>query len=168
MRERALTPETARQAAAWCEGIGDFEAAAELCWAAGEAEKFCPEYEGEGEGGQPVEQADDIIARIDEVLSAPYAGFDAMSWSPMSEDEKQRILAGEQDETDEQPRLLPIGQIHAILADRVVEWREWWDRLSEADQNVTPWYVVCFTCNAVGEREVDCVCANPSEGTISR
>lgn len=155
MRERALTPETARQAAAWCEGFGDFESAAELRWAAGEAEKFCPE----DEGGQHVEQTD-LIARIDEVLST-----DSMEWSPVGEDEKKRILAGRQ---DERPRSLPVGQIHVIPADQVSEWRAWWDGLSGDDQADTPWYVMCFTCNAVGEREVDCVCANPSPQGDSR
>ncbi|WP_131830774.1 hypothetical protein [Mycobacteroides abscessus] len=122
-------------------------------WAAGEAEKWRPE----DESGQPVEQADniiDVIERIDEVLS-----MDAMSWSPMSESEKARILAGEQ---DERPREWIHQQIHAIPMHQVSEWATWWDGLSEADQNDTPWFVVCFTCGAVGEREVSCGCGNPS------
>lgn len=153
MREQVLTPETARQAAAWCEGFGDYDSASELRWAAGEAEKWRPE----DESGQPVEQADniiDVIERIDEVLS-----MDAMSWSPMSESEKARILAGEQ---DERPREWIHQQIHAIPMHQVSEWATWWDGLSEADQNDTPWFVVCFTCGAVGEREVSCGCGNPS------
>lgn len=158
MREQALTPETARQAAAWCEGFGDYESAAELRWAAGEAERWCPEDES---GGQPVEQADDIIARIDEVLSAsaPYAGFDAMEWSPVPEDEKKRILAGEQEET---PHPLPVGQVHVIPVDQVDEWMDWWDGLSESDRHDTPWYVVCHRHKVAGEREVSCGCGNPS------
>lgn len=161
MREQVLTPETARQAAAWCEGFGDYDSASELRWAAGEAEKWRPE----DESGQPVEQADNIIARIDALLSAPYAGFDAMNWSPVPESEKARILAGEQDAA---PRPLPVGQIHAIPVEDVPEWRGWWDGLSEDDQADTPWYVVCFTCGAVGERSVTCDCRNPSGQGDSR
>lgn len=165
MREQALTPETARQAAAWCEGFGDYESARELRWAAGEAERFCPE--DEDEAVQPVEQADDLIARIDELLSesAPYAGFDAMSWSPMSEGEAARILAGEQ---EERPREWVNLQIHAIPVEDVSAWRTWWDGLSESDQNDTPWYVVCRTHKVVGERSVDCGCANPRTDRDSR
>lgn len=152
MREQALTPETARQAAAWCEGFGDFESAAELRWAAGEAEKWCPE----DESGQPVEQADDIIdiiERIDEVLSV-----DSMSWSPLSEIEVTRILAGRQDAA---PRPLPVGQIHVVPVEDVNAWRTWWDRLSEDEQQATPWYVVCHQHKVAGERDVPCGCGNP-------
>lgn len=81
MREQVLTPIAARQAATWCEGFGDYDSASELRWAAGEAEKWRPE--DESGDGQAVAQTD-LIARIDALLSAPYAGFDAMSWSPMS------------------------------------------------------------------------------------
>lgn len=159
MREQVLTPETARQAATWCEGFGDYDSASELRWAAGEAEKFCPE----DVSGQPVEQADniiDIIERIDEVLS-----MDAMSWSPMSEYEVTRILAGEQDEA---PRAWIHQQIHAVPVEQVSEWTTWWDGLPEDEQEATPWYVVCFTCGAVGERSVDCGCGNPSGQGDSR
>ncbi|WP_078309261.1 MULTISPECIES: hypothetical protein [unclassified Mycobacterium] len=155
LREQALTPTLARQVAEWCDEQRDYESAAEIRWAAGEAEKIRPEPQV---GQLPVGQTDDIIARIDEMLSAPYAGFDSMTWSPMSESEKERILAGEQDETDEQPRILPVGQIHAIPADQVSEWRGWWDGLSASDQRDIQWYVVCFQCGVVGERSVDCVC----------
>lgn len=156
LREQVLTPALARQVAEWCEGSEDFESAAELRWAAAEAEKWCPEPEG----GQPVEQADDIIARIDALLST-----DAMSWSPVPEGEAARILAGEQ---DERPRPLPVGQIHAISVADVPAWRDWWDTLSDDDQADTPWYVVCFGCMAVGERSVDCECGNPSSERDSR
>ncbi|SKU65039.1 Uncharacterised protein [Mycobacteroides abscessus subsp. massiliense] len=159
MREQVLTPETARQAATWCEGFGDFESASELLWAAREAEKFCPEPED----GQHVGQADDIIdiiERIDEVLSV-----DSMSWSPVPEDEKKRILAGEQ---DERPREWVNLQIHAIPVEQVSEWRGWWDGLSEADQADTPWYIVCHTHKVVGERSVTCGCGNPSGQGDSR
>ncbi|RIU06943.1 hypothetical protein D2F01_22715 [Mycobacteroides abscessus] len=152
MREQVLTPETARQAAAWCEGFGDYDSASELRWAAGEAEKWRPE----DESGQPVEQADniiDVIERIDEVLS-----MDAMSWSPMSESEKSRILAGEQ---DEHPREWVHHQIHAVPVADVPAWRAWWDALSEADQEATAWYVVCHTHKVAGERSVTCGCGNP-------
>ncbi|TDH23672.1 MULTISPECIES: hypothetical protein [Mycobacteroides] len=110
-------------------------------------------------------EPDDIIARIDELLSAPYAGFDAMNWSPMSESEKARILAGEQ---DERPREWIHQQIHAIPVEQVSEWTTWWDGLSESDQHDTPWYVVCFTCGAVGERSVDYGCGNPSSSNDFR
>lgn len=160
MHEQVLTPETARQAATWCEGFGDYDSASELRWAAGEAEKFC----SEDESGQPVEQADniiiDIIERIDELLS-----MDAMSWSPMSESEVARILAGEQ---GERPRSLPAGQIHAIPVHQVSEWMDWWDRLSESDQEATAWYVVCHMHKTAGERSVDCGCGNTSRSNISR
>lgn len=152
MREQVLTPETARQAATWCEGFGDFGSADELRWAANEAEKWLA---GENPG-----QSDDIIERIDEVLS-----MDAMSWSPMSESEVARILAGEQ---DERPREWVHHQIHSVPVHQVSEWTTWWDGLSEADQNDTPWFVVCFTCGAVGERSVDCGCGNPSRDGDSR
>ncbi len=157
MREQVLTPALARQAAAWCEGFGDSEAAAELRWAAGEAEKFCSE--DESGDGQAAAQTD-LIERIDELLS-----MDAMAWSPLSESEKSRILAGEQ---DERPREWIHQQIHAIPVRQVSEWTTWWDGLSEADQNDTPWFVVCFTCGAVGERSVDCGCGNPSRDGDSR
>lgn len=151
LREQVLTPETARQAAAWCEGFGDSDSASELRWAAGEAEKWRPEPEGGqplGEGGDII----DIIARIDEVLS-----MDSMSWSPLSEIEVARILAGVRDE----PRILPGRHIHAVPVGDVPAWRDWWDGLSGDDQADTPWYVVCFQCGAVGEREVTCGCGNP-------
>ncbi|MBV6362743.1 hypothetical protein HZD78_22620 [Mycobacteroides chelonae] len=147
-----LTPIAARQAAAWCEGFGDFEAAAELRWAAGEAEKFCSEDEDEA-------VQTDLIMRIDDLLSV-----DAMSWSPMSESEKSRILAGEQ---DERPRPLPAGQVHVIPVDQVDEWTIWWDGLSESDRRDTPWFVVCFEHGVAGERSVACGCGNPSSPTIS-
>ncbi|UEA22804.1 hypothetical protein LK464_15070 [Mycobacteroides abscessus subsp. abscessus] len=145
MREQVLTPETARQAAAWCEGFGDFESAVELRWAAGEAEKWLA---GENPG-----QSDDIVARIDELLS-----MDSMAWSPMSESEVARILAGEQ---DERPRPLPVGQIHMIPVEQVDEWTDWWDGLSESDRHDTPWYVMCHRHKTVGERDVPCGCGNP-------
>ncbi|MBN7561403.1 hypothetical protein [Mycobacteroides abscessus] len=47
MREQALTPELAREVAAWCEDQGDVESAAELRWAAGEAEKWWTQEYGE-------------------------------------------------------------------------------------------------------------------------
>lgn len=162
MREQVLTPIAARQAATWCEGFGDYDSASELRWAAGEAEKWRPE--DESGDGQAVAQTD-LIARIDALLSAPYAGFDAMSWSPMSESEKARILAGEQ---DERPRPWIHQQIHAIPVEQVSEWTTWWDGLSEDDQADTPWYVVCHEHKVVGERSVDCGCGNPSRPSISR
>ncbi|SHU56041.1 Uncharacterised protein [Mycobacteroides abscessus subsp. abscessus] len=147
MREQTLTPDLARKVAQWCSERGDFESAAELRWAAGEAEKWVSEQEW-------VESVSvDIIERIDELLS-----MDSMSWSPMSESEVARILAGEQ---DERPRPLPVGQIHVISVEQVVEWTDWWDGLSESDQHDTPWYVVCFRCMTAGERSVDCGCGNP-------
>lgn len=156
MREQVLTPELARQVAVWCDEQGDCESADELRWAAGEAEKFCPE----DEGGQPVGEGGDIIARIDEMLSA-----DAMSWSPMSESEVTRILAGEQAEA---PRPWIHQQIHALPVGDVPAWRTWWDGLSESDQNDTPWYVVCHEHKVAGERDVPCGCGNPSRDNISR
>lgn len=154
MREQVLTPALARQVAQWCLERGDFESAAELRWAAAEAEKWLA-----GENGE-LSERDDLIERIDELLS-----MDAMSWSPMSESEKARILAGEQ---EERPREWIHQQIHAIPVRQVSEWTTWWDGLSEADQNDTPWFVVCFTCGAVGERSVDCGCGNPSRDGDSR
>lgn len=159
MREQVLTPETARQAAAWCEGFGDSEAAAELRWAAREAEKWRPE----DESGQPVGQPDDIVARIDELLDEPWP--DAMDWSPMSESEKAKILAGEQ---GPRPTVLPNNQIHAVPIADVPAWRTWWDRLSEADQEATAWYVVCHRHKVAGERDVPCGCGNPSGQGDSR
>lgn len=156
MREQVLTPTVARQVAEWCDEQGDFASSAELRWAAREAEKWRPEDES-------VEQADDIIdiiERIDEVLST-----DSMEWSPVGEDEKKRILAGRQ---DERPRSLPVGQIHAIPVEQVAEWTTWWDRLSEAYQADTPWYVVCHEHKTAGERDVPCGCGNPSNTRDSR
>lgn len=149
MREQALTPDLAREVAHWCSERGDYESAAELRWAAGEAEKWLGENPG---------QTDDIIARIDALLSAPYAGFDAMSWSPMPESEVARILAGEQ---EERPRPLPVGQIHVIPVEQVRQWTTWWDGLSEFDRHDTPWYVVCHRHKVAGERSVTCGCGNP-------
>lgn len=149
MREQALRPTVARQVAAWCDRQGDTESAAELRWAAGEAEKWRE---------VPEEPETDIIARIDDLLSV-----DAMLWSPVGEDEAARILAGEQ---EERPRPLPVGQIHAIPVGDVPPWRAWWDTLSPDDQRDTPWYVVCFECRAVGERSVDCGCER--RGTDNR
>lgn len=163
MREQVLTPETARQVAEWCEGFGDYESADELRWAAGEAEKWRPEYEDEG--GQPVGESDDLIARIDALLSAPYAGLDAMSWSPVPESEVTRILAGEQEEA---PRVWVNLQIHTIPVHQVSAWRAWWDGLSEADQEATPWYVVCHRHKVAGERDVPCGCGNTSPQGDSR
>ncbi|MDM3948260.1 hypothetical protein [Mycobacteroides abscessus] len=96
----------------------------------------------------------DIITRIDDLLS-----MDTMTWSPVPESEKARILAGGQGET---PRPMPWGQIHAVPAPDVREWRDWWDGLSESDQADTPWYVVCFEHGVAGERSVTCGCGNPS------
>lgn len=146
MREQVLTPALARQVAEWCYKQRDYESAAEMHWAAGEAEKWLA---GENPG-----QSDDIITRIDELLSP-----DAMSWSPMSESEVARILVGEQ---DERPRPLPVGQIHVISVEQVRQWTTWWDGLSESDQADTPWYVVCHRHKVAGEREVSCGCGNPS------
>ncbi|WP_207563040.1 hypothetical protein [Mycobacteroides abscessus] len=164
MREQALTPTLARQVAEWCEGRGDFESARELHWAAAEADKWRSknenENENENEGVLPVGQADDIIARIDEVLSV-----DSMSWSPVPEDEQKRILAGEQ---DERPREWVNLQIHAIPVEQVSEWTAWWDGLSESDQEATPWYIVCHTHKVVGERSVTCGCGNPSSSNDFR
>ncbi|SLF09618.1 Uncharacterised protein [Mycobacteroides abscessus subsp. massiliense] len=157
MREQVLTPETARQAAAWCEGFGDYDSASELRWAAGESEKFCSE--DESGDGQAVAQTD-LIARIDELLS-----MDAMNWSPMSESEKARILAGEQ---DERPRPWIHQQIHAIPVGHLFEWMDWWDRLSESDQEATAWYVVCHRHKVAGERDVPCGCGNPSSSNDCR
>ncbi len=157
MREQVLTPETARQAAAWCEGFGDFESAVELRWAAGEAEKWLA---GENPG-----QSDDIVARIDELLMSDELWPDAMTWSPVPESEQSRILAGEQDAA---PREWVHHQIHAVPVEQVDEWTAWWDRLSEPDRHDTPWYVVCHAHKTVGERDVPCGCGNPSGGTISR
>lgn len=152
MREQALTPDLAREVAHWCSERGDYESAAELRWAAGEAEKWLA---GENPG-----QSDDIITRIDELLSP-----DAMSWSPMSESEVVRILAGEQ---GERPRSLPVGQIHAIPVEDVPEWTTWWDGLSDSDRHDTPWYVVCHRHKVAGEREVSCGCGNPRRDGDSR
>lgn len=154
MREQVLTPALARKVAQWCSERGDYESAAELRWAAAEAEKWVPEREWV----EP--EPDDIIARIDELLSAPYAGLDAMSWSPVSESEKARILAGEQ---GERPREWVHQQIHAIPVHQVSEWTTWWDGLSESDRHDTPWYVVCHRHKVAGERDVPCGCGNPSD-----
>ncbi|SLH96772.1 Uncharacterised protein [Mycobacteroides abscessus subsp. abscessus] len=159
MREQVLTPALARQVAEWCSERGDYESAAELRWAAAEAEKWVSEREWV----EP--EPDDIIARIDELLSAPYAGFDAMSWSPVSESEVAKILAGEQEET---PHPLPVGQVHVIPVDQVDEWMDWWDGLSESDQADTPWFVVCHAHKTVGERDVPCGCGNPSNSNDFR
>lgn len=144
MREQALTPDLARQVAQWCSERGDFDSAAELQWAAAEAEKWVPEREW-------VEyESVDIIERIDELLS-----MDAMDWSPLSDAEEARILAGEQ---DERPRPLPVGQIHVISVEQVRQWTTWWDGLSESDRRDTPWYVACHQHSLSGERSVDCGC----------
>lgn len=153
MREQALTPTLARQAAEWCERQGDTGSSSELLWAAREAEKWCEVPESQ-------ESEPDIIMRIDDLLSA-----DAMSWSPVGEDEAARILAGEQAET---PKPWVSRQIHALPVSDAPAWRTWWDRLSEDEQEEVPWYVVCFGCMAVGEREVTCGCGNPSGQGDSR
>ncbi|SKX74580.1 Uncharacterised protein [Mycobacteroides abscessus subsp. abscessus] len=152
MREQTLTPDLARKVAQWCSERGDSESAAELRWAAAEAEKWVPEREW-------VESVD-IIERIDELLS-----MDSMDWSPLSESEVARILAGEQEET---PRPMPVGQIHVISVEQVRQWTTWWDRLSEPDRHDTPWYVVCHAHKVAGERSVTCGCGNPSGQGDSR
>lgn len=157
MREQVLTPALARQVAEWCYEQRDYESAAEMRWAAGEAEKWL--------AGENPDQSDDIVARIDELLMSDELWPDAMDWSPMSGAEKARILAGEQ---DERPRSLPVGQIHAIPVEQVVEWTAWWDGLSESDRHDTPWYVVCHRHKVAGEREVSCGCGNPSGQGDSR
>ncbi|QSM95673.1 hypothetical protein I3U40_07975 [Mycobacteroides abscessus subsp. abscessus] len=153
MREQVLTPALARKVAQWCSERGDYESAAELRWAAAEAEKWVPEREW-------VEPEPDIIARIDALLS-----MDTMTWSPVPESEKARILAGEQ---GEDPRPLPAGQIHVISVEQVDDWTDWWDGLSETDRHDTPWYVVCHAHKTVGERSVTCGCGNPSSTGDSR
>lgn len=153
MREQTLTPDLARKVAQWCSERGDFESAAELRWAAAEAEKWVSEREW-------VEPEPDIIERIDELLS-----MDAMSWSPMSESEVARILAGEQ---EERPRPLPVGQVHVIPVEQLRQWTTWWDGLSDSDRHDTPWYVVCHRHKTVGERDVPCGCGNPSSTGDSR
>lgn len=148
MREQVLTSALARQVAEWCDRQWDYESAVELRWAAAEAEKWLA-----GENGE-LSERDDLIERIDALLS-----MDAMDWSPLSGAEKARILAGEQ---DERPRPLPVGQIHVISVEQVVEWTDWWDGLSESDQHDTPWYVVCHRHKVAGECSVTCGCGNPS------
>ncbi|MBN7559876.1 hypothetical protein [Mycobacteroides abscessus] len=108
----------------------------------------------------------DLISRIDAVLDDDesrddwsYGWSDSMRWAP------EGVLLPEYDGGDESPNSgwewHPDSQIHAIPAEQVAEWTRWLGTLGDGERDEMQWYVVCFTCGAVGERSVDCGCGLP-------
>ncbi len=112
---------------------------------------------------------DELMSRIDRVLDDDdefhddwqYPWSDAWHWAPehvelplgVWEDQPEGELDGGWD-------YYPDAQIHAIPAHQVSEWVVCLETLPVAEREDVAWYVVCFTCMAVGEREVDCSCSN--------
>ncbi|WP_100451234.1 hypothetical protein [Mycobacteroides abscessus] len=112
----------------------------------------------------------DLISRIDAVLDDDeslddwsYGWSDSMRWAPEG---------AELHEDDGGDELLDSGwdyyaasQIHAIPAEQVGEWTRWLGTLGDSERDEMQWYVVCFTCKAVGERSVMCGCGLPLSRT---
>ncbi|MBN7524307.1 hypothetical protein I3U46_08310 [Mycobacteroides abscessus subsp. massiliense] len=115
---------------------------------------------------------DELISRIDAVLDEPddegtddwaYPWVDAMRWAPPEvalpsgvwEDEPDRALDGGWD-------YHPDTQVHAIPVEQVDEWVRCLETLPRVERGDVQWYVVCFRCMAVGEREATCGCGNPN------
>ncbi|MBN7314766.1 hypothetical protein [Mycobacteroides abscessus] len=120
---------------------------------------------------------DELISRIDQVLDGDDESLDdwacpwvdAMRWAP----EGVELPEGVWDDQPDEPLeggwdYYPDTQIHAIPAHQVAEWTAWLDTLQVVERDDIDWYVVCFTCMSVGEREVTCGCGNPSSQGDSR
>ncbi|CPX22401.1 Uncharacterised protein [Mycobacteroides abscessus subsp. abscessus] len=122
---------------------------------------------------------DDLIARIDGVLDEPddeplddwqYPWVDSMRWAPAEVELPSGVWEGEEPEgeLDGGWDYHPDAQVHVIPSDQVDEWTRCLDTLPSAERGDISWYVVCFGCMAVGEREVSCGCGNPSSSNDSR
>lgn len=121
---------------------------------------------------------DDLIARIDGVLDEPddeplddwqYPWVDSMRWAPPGVELPEGVWDDQPDaELDSGWDYHPDTQIHVIPAHQVAEWTRCLDTLPSAERGDISWYVVCFGCMAVGEREVSCGCGNPSSSNDSR
>ncbi|WP_255785495.1 hypothetical protein [Mycobacteroides abscessus] len=108
----------------------------------------------------------DLISRIDAALDDDeplddwsYGWADSMRWAPDGTE-----LA--EDDCGDEPLdsgwdYYAASQIHVIPSDQVVEWARWLGTLGESERDEMRWYVVCFTCKAVGERSVECGCGLP-------
>lgn len=119
---------------------------------------------------------DELISRIDHVLDDDepldawqYPWTDSMRWAPP----EVELPLGVWDDQADEPLdggwdYYPDTQIHVIPVEQVTEWVRCLDTLPPAERGDVAWYVVCFQCRAVGERSVDCECANPSSERESR
>ncbi|WP_100492614.1 hypothetical protein [Mycobacteroides abscessus] len=118
---------------------------------------------------------DDLISRIDGLLDDDdeslddwaYPWSDAMRWAPGD------VELPEDDDQPDSPLdggwdYYPPAEIHVIPSDQVAEWERCLETLPPAERGDIDWYVVCFQCRAVGEREVSCECGNPSPQGDSR
>lgn len=112
---------------------------------------------------------DDLISRIDELVDDDdeslddwqYAWTDSWRWAP----EGVELPSGTWDdqpegELDSGWDYYPPAQIHAIPVEQVAEWLACLETMPTVERDDVQWYVVCFQCLAVGEREVDCGCSN--------
>lgn len=121
---------------------------------------------------------DDLVARIDGLLDDgddeslddwQYPWTDSMRWAPEHVELPEGVWDDQADaELDSGWDYHPDAQIHAIPANQVAEWERCLDTLPPAERGDIDWYVVCFGCMAVGEREVTCGCGNPSSTGDSR
>ncbi|BBZ83326.1 hypothetical protein MABM_32420 [Mycobacteroides abscessus] len=119
---------------------------------------------------------DDLVARIDDLLDDDeplddwaYPWTDSMRWAPPEVELPSGVWEDEPDEPlDSGWDYHPDPQVHVIPAHQVAAWMACLETLPPVERGDVQWYVVCFGCMAVGERDVLCGCGNPSEGTISR
>lgn len=115
---------------------------------------------------------DDLISRMDQVLDEPddeplddwqYPWSDAWHWAPPEVELPSGVWDDQADaELDGGWDYYPPTEIHVIPVEQVAEWMACLETLPVAERGDIQWYVVCFQCRAVGEREVDCGCGNPS------
>lgn len=120
---------------------------------------------------------DDLVARVGGLLDGDdeslddwaYGWSDSMRWAPEGVGLPEGVWDDQADrELDSGWDYYPDTQIHVIPVHQVAEWVACLETLPPAERGDIDWYVVCFQCRAVGEREVSCECGNPSEGAISR
>lgn len=123
---------------------------------------------------------DELISRIDGLLDDGddetlddwnYPWSDSWRWAP----EHVELPSGVWEDKEPEGELdggwdggWDGSQIHVIPVEQVGEWKRCLAGMPPAEREDVDWYVVCFGCMAVGEREVSCGCGNPSSPSISR
>lgn len=123
-----------------------------------------------------MDDPDELISRIDSVLDDDesldawqYPWTDSMRWAPPEVELPTGVWEDQpEEELDSGWDYYPDAQIHAIPAHQVSEWVACLETLPVAEREDVAWYVVCFQCMTVGEREVTCGCGNPSSERDSR